>query len=89
MVLDYIKENALFPHNIENFEKQLQRAQKITDETDGGILVITEGVFGMSGDLGKLKEITALKAKYNFRLLVDDAHGLELWEKQDMVQANI
>ena len=66
----------VFPHNnIENFEKQLQRAQKITDETDGGILVITEGVFGMSGDLGKLKEITALKEKYNFRLLVDDAHG--------------
>ena len=66
----------VFPHNnIDNFEKQLQRAQKITDETDGGILVITEGVFGMSGDLGKLKEITALKAKYNFRLLVDDAHG--------------
>jgi glycine C-acetyltransferase len=66
----------VFPHNnIENFEKQLQRAQKITYETDGGILVITEGVFGMSGDLGKLKEITALKGKYNFRLLVDDAHG--------------
>ena len=66
----------VFPHNnIENFEKQLQRAQKIIDETDGGILVITEGVFGMSGDLGKLKEITALKAKYSFRLLVDDAHG--------------
>ena len=66
----------VFPHNnIENFEKQLQRAQKITDETDGGILVITEGVFGMSGYLGKLKEITALKAKYDFRLLVDDAHG--------------
>ena len=66
----------VFPHNnIENFEKQLQRAQKITGETDGGILVITEGVFGMSGDLGKLKEITALKEKYNFRLLVDDAHG--------------
>jgi glycine C-acetyltransferase len=66
----------VFPHNnIENFEKQLQRAQKITDETGGGILVITEGVFGMSGDLGKLKEITALKPKYNFRLFVDDAHG--------------
>lgn len=66
----------VFPHNnILNFEKQLQRAQKITDETDGGILVITEGVFGMSGDLGKLKEITNLKSKYNFRLLVDDAHG--------------
>jgi glycine C-acetyltransferase len=66
----------VFPHNnIENFEKQLQRAQKITDETGGGILVITEGVFGMSGDLGKLKEITDLKPKYNFRLFVDDAHG--------------
>ena len=66
----------VFPHNnIENFEKQLQRAQKITEETGGGILVITEGVFGMSGDLGKLKEITALKPKYNFRLFVDDAHG--------------
>ena len=66
----------VFPHNnIQNFEKQLQRAQKIIDETNGGILVITEGVFGMSGDLGKLKEITDLKSKYNFRLLVDDAHG--------------
>ena len=66
----------VFPHNnIENFEKQLQRAQKITEETGGGILVISEGVFGMSGDLGKLKEITALKPKYNFRLFVDDAHG--------------
>ena len=49
----------VFPHNnIQNFEKQLQRAHKITDQTNGGILVITEGVFGMSGDLGKLKEIT-------------------------------
>jgi glycine C-acetyltransferase len=66
----------VFPHNnIENFEKQLQRAQKIIDTTGGGILVITEGVFGMSGDLGKIKEISALKAKYSFRLFVDDAHG--------------
>ena len=66
----------VFPHNnIENFEKQLQRANKITDETGGGILVITEGVFGMSGDLGKIREISTLKAKYNFRLFVDDAHG--------------
>jgi len=66
----------VFPHNnIENFEKQLQRAQKITDSTGGGILVITEGVFGMSGDLGKIKEISALKSKYSFRLFVDDAHG--------------
>jgi glycine C-acetyltransferase len=66
----------VFPHNnIENFEKQLQRAQKITETTGGGILVITEGVFGMSGDLGKIKEISALKSKYSFRLFVDDAHG--------------
>ncbi len=66
----------VFPHNdMQNLEKQLQRAQKITEETGGGILVITEGVFGMSGDLGKLDEIVALKKKFNFRLLVDDAHG--------------
>ena len=66
----------VFPHNnIENFEKQLQRAQKIIEETGGGILVITEGVFGMSGDLGKIREISKLKSKYNFRLFVDDAHG--------------
>jgi len=66
----------VFPHNnIENLEKQLQRATKITQSTDGGILVITEGVFGMSGDQGKLKEILALKEKYEFRLFVDDAHG--------------
>ena len=66
----------VFPHNnIENFEKQLERARKITEQTGGGVLVITEGVFGMSGDLGKLNEITDLKEKYNFRLLVDDAHG--------------
>lgn len=66
----------VFPHNnMENFEKQLQRATKLADETGGGILVITEGVFGMSGDMGNLKDIVALKKKYNFRLLVDDAHG--------------
>ncbi|HLN21678.1 MAG TPA: aminotransferase class I/II-fold pyridoxal phosphate-dependent enzyme [Bacteroidales bacterium] len=66
----------VFPHNdIENCEKQLQRATKIVQETGGGILVITEGVFGMAGDLGKLDKIAALKKKYNFRFLVDDAHG--------------
>jgi len=66
----------VFPHNnIENCEKQLQRAKKITDETGGGILLITEGVFGMSGNMGSLKDIIALKDKYQFRLLVDDAHG--------------
>lgn len=66
----------VFPHNdIQSCEKQLQRAEKLTKDTNGGILVITEGVFGMAGDLGRLDEIAALKKKYNFRLLVDDAHG--------------
>jgi len=66
----------VFPHNdIESCEKQLQRAQKLTEESGGGILVITEGVFGMAGDLGKLDKIAALKKKYQFRFLVDDAHG--------------
>ena len=66
----------VFPHNnIENLEKQLERATNLTKDTSGGILVITEGVFGMSGDLGKLKEMVALKKKFEFRLLLDDAHG--------------
>jgi glycine C-acetyltransferase len=72
----HIGKRFVYPHNnIENFEKQLSRATKIAGENGGGILVITEGVYGMAGDLGKLKEITDLKGKYNFRLLVDDAHG--------------
>ncbi|MBX7125254.1 MAG: aminotransferase class I/II-fold pyridoxal phosphate-dependent enzyme [Cyclobacteriaceae bacterium] len=66
----------VYPHNnMENLEKQLQRATKLADETGGGILVITEGVFGMSGHMGDLKGIVELKKKYNFRLFVDDAHG--------------
>jgi len=67
----------VFKHNdVADFEKQLQRAtQLIEKQNAGGILVITEGVFGMAGDQGKLKEIVALKDKYQFRLLVDDAHG--------------
>ena len=66
----------VYPHNdMAGLEKQLQRAQKLAAERDGAILVITEGVFGMSGNQGKLKEIAELKKKYNFRLLVDDAHG--------------
>ncbi len=66
----------VYPHNnIENLEKQLQRATKLANETGGGILVITEGVFGMSGNMGDLKNIVELKKKYNFRLFVDDAHG--------------
>lgn len=66
----------VFPHNdIANLRKQLERATKLAEKQGGGILVITEGVFGMSGDLGKLDEIAALKKEFSFRLLVDDAHG--------------
>lgn len=67
----------VFKHNdIEDCEKQLERATKLAEETGGAILVITEGVFGMRGDQGYLKEIVALKKKFNFRLFVDDAHGV-------------
>ena len=62
-------------NNIEDCEKQLVRAEKMAEKSGGGILVITEGVFGMSGNQGKLKEIVGLKQKYSFRLLIDDAHG--------------
>jgi glycine C-acetyltransferase len=67
----------VYKHNdIEDVEKQLERATALIDKQGrGGILVITEGVFGMAGDQGKLKEICDLKKKYEFRLLVDDAHG--------------
>ena len=65
-----------YKHNdVESLEKNLQRATKVADQTGGGILVISEGVFGMRGEQGKLKEIVALKERYNFRFLVDDAHG--------------
>ena len=66
----------VYPHNdMSNLQKQLERATKLVENTNGAILVITEGVFGMSGDQGKLKEVVELKKKFNFRLLVDDAHG--------------
>lgn len=66
----------VFAHNeMDKFEKMLGFATKLAKENGGGILVITEGVFGMAGDLGKLKDIVAFKEKYDFRLLVDDAHG--------------
>jgi glycine C-acetyltransferase len=67
----------VFKHNdVEDFEKQMVRATKLAEETGGAILVITEGVFGMRGDQGTLKEIVELKKKYSFRLFVDDAHGI-------------
>ena len=66
----------VYQHNdMESLDKQLQRATKLANETGGGILVITEGVFGMSGNIGALDKIVALKDKYQFRLFVDDAHG--------------
>lgn len=66
----------VFSHNdMEALEKQLARATKMTEKTGGAIMVITEGVYGMRGDQGKLKEIVALKKDFNFRLMVDDAHG--------------
>ncbi len=66
----------LYKHNdAASLEQQLVRAKKITDETGGGILVITEGVFGMTGSQGNIAEIVELKKKYDFRLFVDDAHG--------------
>lgn len=66
----------VYKHNdVEDCEKQLQRATEMAATSGGGILVITEGVFGMSGNQGAIKEIAALKSKYDFRLFVDDAHG--------------
>ena len=72
----HVGKRFTFQHNdIESLEKNLKRAKKIIEKTGGGILVISEGVFGMRGEQGKLKEIVDLKKKYDFRLLVDDAHG--------------
>ncbi len=66
----------VYRHNdMESFEKNIKRATKMAEKTGGGILVISEGVFGMRGEQGRLKEIVAFKKEYNFRLLVDDAHG--------------
>lgn len=66
----------VYTHNdMDSLRKQLERASKLAEQTGGGILVITEGVFGMSGAQGKLKEIVDLKSEFKFRLLIDDAHG--------------
>ncbi len=66
----------VFPHNdMERADRMLRFATKQAEENNGGILVITEGVFGMSGDLGNLKGLVELKKKYKFRLFIDDAHG--------------
>ena len=72
----HLGKRFVFPHNdLEKFENQLKHARRVADLSGGGILVITEGVFGMPGDLGNLKGILQFKQKYGFRILVDDAHG--------------
>ena len=72
----HLGKRFVYPHNnMERFESQLVHAQKAANQSGGGILVITEGVFGMPGDLGNLKGMLQFKEKYGFRLLVDDAHG--------------
>ncbi|MGB0788610.1 MAG: aminotransferase class I/II-fold pyridoxal phosphate-dependent enzyme [Marinirhabdus sp.] len=72
----HLGQRFTYMHNdMESIEKNLKRAEKVARKTGGGILLISEGVFGMRGEQGRLKEIVALKKKYNFRLFVDDAHG--------------
>ncbi|MCL2727228.1 MAG: aminotransferase class I/II-fold pyridoxal phosphate-dependent enzyme [Bacteroidales bacterium] len=72
----HLGQRIVYPHNnIEKCRKALERATRLTAETGGGILLITEGVYGMTGDLGILDEICALKKEFNFRILIDDAHG--------------
>jgi glycine C-acetyltransferase len=72
----HLGKRIVYDHNdINSLTKALERAEKVVEETGGGILVVSEGVFGMRGDQGKLKEIVALKKEFNFRLFIDDAHG--------------
>ncbi|RZL45102.1 MAG: aminotransferase class I/II-fold pyridoxal phosphate-dependent enzyme [Pedobacter sp.] len=72
----HLGKRFVYKHNdIQDCRKQLERAKKLAEANGGGILVITEGVFGMSGAQGKLKEIIDLKKDFEFRLLIDDAHG--------------
>jgi glycine C-acetyltransferase len=68
-------------NNIDSLRKQLTHATRLAEKQKGGVLVITEGVFGMAGDMGKLDEIAALKNEFDFRLLVDDAHGFGMMGK--------
>ncbi|MBU2913479.1 MULTISPECIES: aminotransferase class I/II-fold pyridoxal phosphate-dependent enzyme [Reichenbachiella] len=72
----HVGKRFVYLHNdMESLEKQLVRAEKLANENGGGVLVITEGVFGMSGSMGNLKGVVELKKKFQFRLLIDDAHG--------------
>jgi len=66
----------VYQHNdMDSLRKQLNHAIPVAEQNGGGILVITEGVFGMAGDIGKLDRIVDMKKEFPFRLLVDDAHG--------------
>lgn len=72
----HMGQRIVYPHNdIERCEKALARATRLVEKTGGGILLITEGVYGMTGGLGILDKIVELKSRYNFRILIDDAHG--------------
>lgn len=72
----HMGQRIVYPHNdLEKCEKALERATRLTEKTGGGILLITEGVYGMTGALGFLDQIVSLKKKFDFRILIDDAHG--------------
>lgn len=72
----HIGKRFVYEHNnMESLRKQLVHAKALSEKTGGGVLVITEGVFGMAGDIGKLDKIVAFKKEFNFRILIDDAHG--------------
>ncbi|NNK68918.1 MAG: pyridoxal phosphate-dependent aminotransferase family protein [Flavobacteriaceae bacterium] len=79
----HLGKRMVFKHNdIDHLEQQLLKAEKLADKTNGGILVISEGVFSMKGEQGKLKEIVALKERFKFRLFIDDAHGFGVLGKR-------
>ncbi len=86
----HLGKRMVFKHNdVDHLEAQLKKAEQITSETKGGILVISEGIFSMKGEQGKLKEITELKKRYSFRLLVDDAHGFGVLGKRGSGTAEV
>ncbi|HPJ82978.1 MAG TPA: aminotransferase class I/II-fold pyridoxal phosphate-dependent enzyme [Bacteroidales bacterium] len=78
----HMGQRIVYPHNdLEKCDKALERATRLTEKSGGGILLITEGVYGMTGALGFLDKIVSLKKKYNFRILIDDAHGFGVMGK--------
>ncbi|OQB70150.1 MAG: 8-amino-7-oxononanoate synthase [Bacteroidetes bacterium ADurb.Bin139] len=78
----HMGQRIVYPHNdLEKCDKALERATRLTEKSGGGILLITEGVYGMTGAMGFLDKIVSLKKKYNFRILIDDAHGFGVMGK--------